>query len=175
MEYGFGDGETYDLSGDRTYDPQKEKKFRPGREYRDDLAARWEAYQNAIASGDLDALGIPWSEQQQAIGAAAQQASAGQQAAVSELNRGALAGQAFQAGAFAKAAENISDRGEQAAAQTSASMADLSQKLVEQRANQLRLEMMAQRDHNEELVNQYLQMLLDTGVEVQKALTGGGE
>lgn len=151
----------------------KSSPFKPGKAYSDDLSSRWDAYQQAIQSGDLNALGIPWEQQKQLIAQAAQQAAAGQQAAVTELNRGALAGQGFQSGAFAKAAENVADQGQAAAASTAAKVAGLNQQLIDQRVGQLRAEMMGLRDHREDLVNQYLQMSLDAGTELYKIADGG--
>lgn len=141
----------------------------PGKLYKDDLRARWDAYQNALQTGDLDVLGVPWEVQQQNIANAQQQASAQQQAAATELARSALAGNQVQSGALQEAAQGVTDQGQAALATASAQQSDLSQKLIEQRIAQLRTDLLGQRNHNEELLQKYL----EAGLEGYKALSDG--
>lgn len=144
--------------------------FKPGKELAKDQAARWAAYQEALKTGNFDALGVPWAQQQQLMGAAQQQAMAGQQAAISELNRGALAGQAFQAGAFAEAADQSADKGADAAAKTAAQMSDLNQRMIQANMDKLRAEMLGLRDYRAEMVTQYLDDAMRAGGALGQAL-----
>ena len=146
-----------------------------GKLYKDDLRARIEAYQNALKTGDLDVLGVPWETQQQAIANAQRQASAQQQAVASEIARSALAGNQVQSGALQEAAQGITDQGEAALAQASSQQADLSQRLIEQRIQQLRADMLGQRSHNEDLIKNYLDAGIDLyGVFSDYNTSGGG-
>lgn len=156
MEYGFGDGTTYDVTGNNSFRPQN-AFTRPGKEYKQDLEQRWLQYEN-----DPMSLGMSQAEMDQVTARAQQQAMAGQQAAITELNRGALGGQAFQAGAMADTAQKLTDQGSEAAAKASSSVNDLNQKLIEQRISQLRADMMGQRNHNEQLTQDYTGLAVDT-------------
>lgn len=135
-----------DLMPSTNGNDQKRNPFRPGKEYKEDLQARLEA-----AQADPSSLGMSDAEMSQAVGAAQQQAMAGQQAAIMQMNQAALGANPFKAGALAEAARNVSDEGESAAAQTSASVNRQNSDLIRQRQSQLQAELVGLRDHRTDM------------------------
>lgn len=109
------------------------KGLNPIRRRKDLLRADAEALANNPA-----ALGLSEQQRQQMQSEANQAITAQKQGQVQQLNQAALAGQGFQQGGFAQAAQDVANSGAEASAKASADISALSEQKANAEANRIR-------------------------------------
>lgn len=133
------------------------EKLKPVRASKEMLAADVKTLQT-----DPNKFGLSDAERENIIGEQTRAADAQRQSSVASLNEAALAGQPFQAGAFAQAARETGAPSEAAAAKAGRYATDLSRRMVEQRVGETRSALDAARERARENTRFWLQLGIDS-------------
>jgi len=150
--------------GDATRNPSN-----PVKNWKEDLARRWD-----LATNNPTALGMSGAEQGQMIRNAAEAARAQQQAAVTDLNQTALAGQGFQQGAFTDAVNQTGSITSEATAKAAADVNNLNRKIIDQQIAKAYTDLAAERDRVSQNTRYWMDMFMQLAGSAGMAAIGGG-
>jgi hypothetical protein len=139
----------------------------PRKKLRDQLKADW-----SRMTTDPDSLGLSEAQKADMLAQQTQAARTGAQGQVAQLSRDALAGQGFQAGAFAQAQQDVADQVQDATVKAQPDVNRLHHELVNKERDRIMGDMQRKKQENAAEAQFWAQFGLDSAATIGNLMNG---